>query len=82
MIAWVFIIVAIALIAYDPIAKAVAWYRKPSKRQQAIAEPNAPSRVEAFQAAEVLIAYYEANAHKPGADSAKKAAQWLFAEPE
>ena len=79
MIAWVFIIVAIGLIAYDPIAKVVALYgnRKPAKQQ-----PTPPSRVEAFEAAELLIAYYDANAHKPGADSAKKAAQWLFAEPE
>jgi aryl-alcohol dehydrogenase-like predicted oxidoreductase len=79
VIAWVFIAVAIALIAYDPIAKAVAAYgnRKPAKQQST----PSPTRVEAFQAAELLIAYYEANAHQPGADSAKKAAQWLFAEP-
>jgi len=79
VIAWVFIAVAIGLIAYDPIAKAVALYgnRKPAKQQPT----PSPTRIEAFEAAEVLISYYEANAHQPGADSAKKAAQWLFAEP-
>jgi aryl-alcohol dehydrogenase-like predicted oxidoreductase len=79
VIAWVFIAVAIALIAYDPIAKVAKLYgnRKPAKQQST----PSPTRVEAFEAAELLIAYYDANAHQPGADSAKKAAQWLFAEP-
>jgi hypothetical protein len=84
MTAWVFIIVAIALIAYDPIAKTIALYRnrKTVERQPAIITSHEPTRIEAFQAAEVLIAYYDSIGHHSGTESAMNAAQWLFAEPE
>jgi hypothetical protein len=50
---------------------------------QSIAKPKATtSRQAAFDAAETLIGYFDAQGHKAGSKAAREAAAWLFAESE
>ena len=62
---------AIALIGYDPVVRLVAKWQKPRKpTRDDTAKPSAPTRPEAFAAAEVLVAYYRGVNHTAAADAA------------
>jgi len=83
MITWVLIIGAVALLAYDAIAKAIAKWRASRKPKQGerIAIDHGPTRLDAFNAAETLVAYFRSIGHDKAADDANNTAQWLFTEP-
>ena len=84
MITWALIIGAVALLAYDPVAKAIARWRasrKPKQGGYIAIENNDPTRLDAFNAAETLVAYFRSIGHDKAADDANNTAQWLFTEP-
>jgi hypothetical protein len=82
----ILIIAAVALLGFDP-AKAL-WTkyrnRKPADaiRDDAVFIDRDPTRLEAFEAAETLTAYFDSIGHASGTATARAAAQWLFAESE
>ena len=84
MMTWLLIIGAVALLAYDPAAKAITKWRASRKPKQggyiAIAN-NDPTRLDAFNAAETLVAYFDSIGHKQASDATRDTAQWLFTEP-
>jgi xanthosine utilization system XapX-like protein len=50
---------------------------------KSLAKPQAAtSRKTAFDAAETLIGYFDAQGHQSGSNAARDAAAWLFAESE
>jgi len=50
---------------------------------KSLSKPQATtSRQEAFDAAETLIGYFDAQGRKAGSKAAREAAAWLFAESE
>jgi len=50
---------------------------------KSLSKPQAAtSRKTAFDAAETLIGYFDAQGHKSGSNAARDAAAWLFAESE
>lgn len=75
---YLLIVVAIVLFAYDPVLKLVAKWREP----RLPARESSPTRLEAFNAAEVLVAYYRSVGHGGASSAANAAAQMLFVEPE
>jgi hypothetical protein len=82
----ILIVAAVALLGYDP-AKAL-WTkyrnRKPADaiRDDAVFIDRDPTRIEAFEAAETLTAYFDSIGHASGIATSRAAAQWLFAESE
>jgi uncharacterized protein YqjF (DUF2071 family) len=86
MTTWALIIAAVGLLGYDP-AKLLykRWQAKravePSSDYVVIDNPD-PSRLEAFEAAETLTAYFDSIGHESGSATARAAATWLFAESE
>jgi hypothetical protein len=84
MITWLLIVGAVALLAYDPAAKAITKWRASRRPKQGdyIAIDNSdPTRLDAFNAAETLVAYFRSIGHDKAADDANNTAQWLFTEP-
>jgi hypothetical protein len=82
----VLIIAAVGLLGYDP-AKVLykRWQAKravePSPDYVILDKPD-PTRLEAFEAAETLTAYFDSIGHESGSATARAAATWLFAESE
>jgi len=84
MITWALIIGAVGMLAYDPVAKAITKWRASRKLEQGgyITIYNSdPTRLDAFNAAETLVAYFRSIGHDKAADDANNTAQWLFTEP-
>lgn len=84
MINAILIIAAVALFAYDPAVRLFAKWQKSRKatRESILPEsPREPTRLEAFKAAETLVAYFDSIGHDAAAESANNTAQWLFTNP-
>jgi hypothetical protein len=95
MINWLIMATGIVLLSYEPALKLLAkirdWAKKPVLDFSEIRperetvppteKPRDPTRLEAFQAAETLVAYFKSIGHASAADSANDTAQWLFTEP-
>lgn len=81
----ILIAAAVALLGYDPAVKLWAKYRnrkpKPIEADK-VFDVADPTRLEAFRAAETLVAYFDSIGHRSGSENARNAAQWLFAESE
>ena len=88
MINWLIMAAGIVLVSYDPAMRLLAYVRGRMAANPVIeigenrpSEPKKPTRMEAFTAAETLVAYYRSIGHDEAAASANEAAQKLFTEP-
>lgn len=90
MINWLIMAAGIVIVSYDPAMKLLAYVRgfKKTRFEQlqdafarTVPAANSPTRLEAFNAAETLVAYYRSIGHNEAATSASEAAQKLFTEP-